>query len=327
MIKNTLACLFAACLLLAGCGDSDAPSDSEQSTYRVVATVGMVADVVQKIAGHPAETGIQVQGLIGQGVDPHLYAPTRTDVVALQAADLIFYNGLMLEGKMTDTLVKVGRGKPVVAVTEALLKRPDYIAFDEAEHYDPHVWMDPSAWALAAETIRDTLIQEQPQHEAVFTQNAAALIAEIQALDAYAKQVMSTIPKERRVLVTAHDAFGYLGRAYGIDVRGVQGISTESEAALKQINELVNFIVTRKIPAVFVESSVPTKAVEAVIDGCKQQGHTVTIGGELFSDAMGPAGAYEGTYVGMIDHNVTTIARALGGEAPAKGLNGKLGNH
>jgi len=325
MIKNTFACVATACLLLTGCGGPDAPSSAEKSTYRIVSTVGMVADVVQKIAGD--EAGIEAQGLIGQGVDPHLYAPTRTDVVALQSADLIFYNGLMLEGKMADTLVKVGRGKPVVAVTEALLERPDYVAVDEAEHYDPHVWMDPSAWALAAETIRDTLINELPEHQDAFAQNADALIAEIHALDTYAKQVLSTIPKERRVLVTAHDAFGYLGRAYGIDVRGVQGISTESEAALKQINDLVNFIVTRKIPAIFVESSVPTKAIEAVIDGCKSQGHTVTIGGELFSDAMGPAGTYEGTYIGMIDHNVTTITRALGGQAPVKGMNEKLSDH
>ncbi len=289
--------------------------------YNAVATVGMIADIVRKVAGDKAT----VTGIIGEGVDPHLYKPTRNDVVALQKADVVFYNGLMLEGKMADVLIRVARtGKPVHAVTEAILDQGDYVMTDPGEHYDPHVWMDVSGWKRAVQVVADALAEFDPANAVTYETNAGVYIDQLNALDEYARRVISSIPAEQRVLVTAHDAFQYLGRAYGLEVRGIQGFSTESEAGLKDIEDLIGFLVERKIPSVFVETSVADKNVRALVEGAKARGHEVRVAGELYSDAMGSPGTYEGTYIGMIDHNVTTIARALGGEAPAGGMNGQL---
>ncbi|MEM1084990.1 MAG: zinc ABC transporter substrate-binding protein [Verrucomicrobiota bacterium] len=310
--------LLSGLILITAC-KPEPPSGN--GAYKTVATVGMIADVVNQIAGDKSE----VEGLIGEGVDPHLYKPTSSDVKKLQSSDIIFYNGLMLEGKMGDVLVKIAsRGKPVHAVTEKILDNGDYVMSDEEDHYDPHVWMDVAGWIQASSVIGDALAAHDPAHEEHYQSNTGAYISQLKKLDDYARTSIASIPESQRVLVTAHDAFGYLGRAYGLEVRGIQGLSTESEAGLKDISDLVDFLVERKIPAVFVESSVSQKNVKALIEGAKAEGHDVRIGGELFSDAMGPAGSYEGTYVGMIDHNITTITRALGGEAPEKGLNGKL---
>jgi manganese/zinc/iron transport system substrate-binding protein len=287
----------------------------------VVTTTGMIADVVRNIAGEHAE----VTQLMGEGVDPHLYKATRSDVTKMLRADLVFYNGLLLEGKLTDALVRVANsGKPVTAVTEQidesfLLEPPAF-----AGHFDPHVWMDPGAWAGTIDVIRDQLIVLDPDHEDAYRANAEAYRAEVEELDTYAGQVLATVPAERRVLITAHDAFNYLGRRYDFEVEGIQGLSTESEAGLKRVEALVDLIVEREIPAVFIETTIPSRSVEALIAGAADQDHAVVIGGELFSDAMGAPGSYEGTYIGMIDHNVTTIARALGGEVPEKGLHGRL---
>jgi len=288
---------------------------------KVVATIAMIGDVAREIAGDHAE----VETLIGEGVDPHLYLPTSADLKTLQSADLILYNGLLLEGKMTDTMGRFAQsGKPVRAVTDSVLEASDYVLSDESEHYDPHVWMDVTGWIKATELITGSLSTLMPEHKPDIRANSERYLGELRALDDYARKALASIPEEQRVLVTAHDAFGYMARAYGLEVRGIQGISTESEAGLKDINDLVAFLIERRIPAVFVESSVPRKSVEALVEGARARGHEVRIGGELFSDAMGAAGTYEGTYIGMIDHNVTTITRALGGTAPEKGLNGKL---
>jgi manganese/zinc/iron transport system substrate-binding protein len=281
----------------------------------------MIADIVRVVAGERAE----VKGIIGEGVDPHLYKPTGNDVKAFQAADLIFYNGLMLEGKMTDVLVRLARGgKPVYAVTDEILDQEGYILSDEESHYDPHVWMDVSGWMRAVNVVSAALSEFDPENEATFEANAVAYQEKLKELDAYAKERINTIPETKRVLVTAHDAFSYMARAYGLEVKGIQGMSTESEAGVKDIEDLVTFLAERKIPAVFVESSVSDKNVRALVEGTRAKGHSVKIGGELYSDAMGPAGTYTGTYLGMIDHNVTTITRALGGEAPEGGFQGKL---
>ncbi|TWT44598.1 Periplasmic zinc-binding protein TroA precursor [Phycisphaerae bacterium RAS1] len=289
--------------------------------YKVVTTVGMVTDIVRQVAGDKAD----VSGIIGEGVDPHLYKATRNDIAALQSADVIFYSGLMLEGKMADALVRVARnGKPVFAVTERidekyLLEPPEF-----AGHADPHVWMDVSAWSKAVEAVAAALTEYDGANASLYAGNARRYAAELDKLHEYIRKVMATVPERQRVLITAHDAFNYFGRAYGSRVKGIQGISTESEAGLDDINKLVTFIVDNDVKAVFVETSVAEKNVRALIEGAKARGRDVALGGTLFSDAMGPAGAYEGTYIGMLDHNATTIARALGGEAPARGLNGKL---
>ena len=289
--------------------------------YTAVATVGMIADVVREVAGERAS----VVAIIGEGVDPHLYKPTRNDVVTLSAADIVFYNGLMLEGKMSNLLLRLAhKGKPVHAVAETIRDRGDYLMTDAARDYDPHLWMDVQGWIKVVAVISEALSKLDPEHVEEYRSRAAAYSAELETLDAYARDLIGSIPESQRVLVTAHDAFNYMGRAYGLEVRGIQGLSTESEAGVKDIEELVSYLVERRIPAVFVETSVADKNVRALVEGAKARGHELVVGGELFSDAMGKAGTYEGTYVGMIDHNVSTIARALGGKVPEKGMQGEL---
>jgi manganese/zinc/iron transport system substrate-binding protein len=311
-----VTCVMTAC-------NPPASTESGDDRLKVVATVGMIADVAEEIGADR----VSVTSLVGAGVDPHLYRPTITDVKLLDAADLVLYNGLHLEGRMGETLKTIGkRGTPVHAVAEEALHGTGKLLSDEEGQHDPHLWMDVAGWSAVAERIANVFAELDAKHAELYQQRSKVYLAKLQALDAYARETLASIPAERRVLVTAHDAFGYMARAYGIEVKAVQGISTESEAGLKEINNLVDFLVKRKVPAVFVESSLPTKAVEALIEGAASKGHVVRIGGELFSDAMGQANSYEGTYIGMVDHNVTTIARALGGKAPEKGLHGKLQN-
>jgi manganese/zinc/iron transport system substrate-binding protein len=309
---------------LAGCArESAAPSARDRAyPYRIITTVGMITDIVREVAGEKAE----VTGIIGDGVDPHLYRPTRNDVAALMSADVVFYSGLMLEGKMADTLVKVARtGKAVYAVTERIEESFLLEPREFAGHYDPHVWMDVQGWVRAVQAVADALGEYDPAHQSGYLEKSRRYMEQLHALDAYVHQCIQSIPERSRVLITAHDAFNYFGRAYGLEVRGIQGISTESEAGLEDINRLVDLIVERDIRAVFVETSVAEKNVRALVEGARHRGKDVTIGGYLYSDAMGAAGTYEGTYMGMIDHNATTIARALGGQADPGGMLGRLG--
>lgn len=272
-----------------------------------VATTGMIADAVRAVGGDR----VDVVGLMGPGVDPHLYRASQGDVRRLASADIIFYNGLSLEGRMEEILERMARQKPTVAVSEsipaALLLEPEGFA----GQYDPHIWFDVALWKMAVERIRDGLIQVDPEGEAVYRANAEAYLAELDELDAYIRRKVAELPAQSRVLVTAHDAFGYFGRAYGIEVVGLQGISTDTEVGLRDIQNLVAFLIERRIRAVFVESSVPRRALEAVIQGAASRGHTVAIGGELFSDALGEPGTPEGTYAGMMRYNIDTIVAAL----------------
>ena len=312
--------IFACTVVVALLATTGHHARADRPPYQVTCTVGMITDIVRQVAGPHAT----VEGMMNEGVDPHLYKPTRSDVVTLMNSDVVFYNGLMLEGKMADVLVKVSRmGKAVYAVTE-LLNQQSYVMTDATQHDDPHVWMDVRGWSQAVRAVAEALGEFDPDHRDAYQANADAYLQRLARLDAYAREAIATIPGTQRVLVTAHDAFGYLGRAYGIEVRGIQGISTESEAGVRDINELVDFLVQRGIGAVFVETSVADKNVRALIEGARSHGHHVVVGGSLFSDAMGTPGTYEGTYIGMIDHNVTTIVRALGGTAPARGMLGKL---
>ncbi len=321
----TVAGGLAMVMMLGACGpgrDEAVVTAPEARTYpySAVATVAMVGDIVSNVAGERAK----VTEIMGEGVDPHLYAASRDDVALMNQADIIFYVGLMLEGKMADALVKMARKKPVVAVTEAIepgtLIEPD----DMEGHADPHVWMDPAAWNQSVDIVTEALSEHDPENTAEYDTNAATYRAELERLAAYGRDTLGSVPEAQRVLITSHDAFNYFGRAFGLEVMGVQGLSTESEAGLQRINELVDLIVDRKIPAVFVETSVPQKNIEALVNGVRSRGADLRIGGTLYSDAMGSEGTYEGTYIGMIDHNITTVARALGGEAPAGGLQGKL---
>jgi len=314
---------LALALTFTGCGNpaSQSGAGSPDGPLQIVATTGMVRDLVENIAGDHAE----VTGLMGSGVDPHLYKPTRSDLTAVLGADAVFYSGLMLEGRMADAFMQAGRdGVKVYPVTE----RIDESFLLEPEgfggHWDPHVWMDVQAWSQCIKVVTDALSKLDPEHAQQYEANAEAYRAKLTELNQYVQRVIETVPEESRVLVTAHDAFNYFGRAYGIEVLGIQGISTESEAGLEDINRLVDMLVERNIQAVFVETSVSDRNVRALMEGAANRGHTVKIGGELFSDAMGPKGTYEDTYIGMIDHNATLIARGLGGEAPRRGMNSKL---
>lgn len=299
--KQTLVLVLA--LLLASCGKTNAPSQK----LSVVCTIGMITDVAKAVAGDKAD----VTGLMGAGVDPHLYKVSHGDVEKLSRADLVLYNGLHLEGKMADVLVQMARERAVIHVTKGI---PDSLLREPPEfdgHYDPHVWMEPMLWARCIQTIAEELSKLRPQYSAEFTQRADSLENLCSALEIESRQKFLSIPKEQRVLITAHDAFGYFGRTFDIEVHGLQGISTATEYGVADVTNLVDLIASRKIKAVFVESSVPTKPLESVIAGCKSKGHDLKIGGTLFSDAMGESGTPEGTYIGMIRHNVNTVYEAL----------------
>ncbi|MGB0717500.1 MAG: metal ABC transporter solute-binding protein, Zn/Mn family, partial [Phycisphaerae bacterium] len=238
--------------------------------------------------------------------------------------DLVLYNGLMLEGKMASALNKISKRKRVRAVADAVPKESLMVPEGEEGHADPHLWMDVSLWKQVSILIRNELTELDPSGSDYFADRCKTYVEKLEKLHAYATSAITGVPNQQRLLVTAHDAFQYMGRAYGFEVRGIQGISTESEAGIADVNALVDLLVSRNVQAIFVETSVSDKNVRALIEGAAARGHTVTIGGTLYSDAMGPAQTYEGTYIGMIDHNVTVIASALGGSVPEKGLNQKL---
>lgn len=289
-------------LLLAVACTATPPSDEGPLT--VVATTGMIGDAALAIAGDRAE----VISLMGPGVDPHLFKASEGDVGRLTGADLILYNGLHLEGKMGDVLEKVGRSRPVIAVAETV-PESEHLLADGA--VDPHLWFDVALWQAILDPIVEAFAEVDPEGAELYRANGEAYRERLVRLDAWVGEQIATIPTEQRVLVTAHDAFGYFGRAYAIEVIGLQGMSTIAEAGIGDIERVVDLIVERRIPAIFVESSVPRRAIEAVQAACAAQGHAVTIGGELFSDAMGAAGTPEGTYEGMVRHNVTTLVEAL----------------
>lgn len=286
----------------------------------VVATTGMITDAVREIGGERVE----VDGLMGSGIDPHSYRQTRSDIVAMTRADLVLWHGLYLEAQMEEFLQRLVKRQTVVAVAEGLDRDRLLGHEDYDDKRDPHVWMDPALWADVVATVRDAMIEARPDLETTFRKRATDYIERIEQLGQWATGVTSSVPSEARVLLTAHDAFAYFGRAYDFDVIGIQGISTESEAGLRRIRDLVDLLVEREIAAVFVESSVSERNIRALVEGAGSRGHEVRIAGTLYSDAMGPEGSYEGTYIGMIDHNITTIVRALGGEAPVGGMQGRL---
>ena len=286
----------------------------------VVTTTGMIADAATQVGGGLVE----VKALMGPGVDPHAYRQTRTDIVAMSNADLVLWHGLYLEAQMEEFMRSLAEDSNVVAVAETLPKNMLIGHDDYEDKYDPHVWMNPNLWSRVVVAVRDALIETKPEEEATFRANADRHLEDLRKLANYTTNVLSSVPSEDRILLTSHDAFNYFGSAYGFEVMGIQGISTESEAGLNRISELVDMLVERDVGAVFVESSVSDRNIRALVEGAAAKGHEVVIGGELFSDAMGEPDTYEGTYVGMIDHNSTIIADALGGDVPDKGMTGML---
>jgi manganese/zinc/iron transport system substrate-binding protein len=307
-----------ACLLFAGCPAADARQPgvpppggySTEQPLRVVCTTGMISDVAQNIGGDY----VQVYWMMGAGVDPHLYQAKPSDVDALVSADLICYNGLHLEASLARVLERVAEQRTAVAVSrdvppERLHHPPKFEGYP-----DPHIWFDVTLWELAAGAIRSALCQADPPHSEYYSARAAAYQAKLRELDAYVLKRAGELPPEQRVLITAHDAFGYFGARYGFEVRGLQGVSTDAEAGTGDVQKLAQFIAQRKLRAVFVESSVPARNVEAVQAAVRARGWEVVIGGELYSDAMGSAGTADGTYLGMVRHNIDTIVDALKGK-------------
>ena len=312
-----LFCLLTI-IVWTGCNPEKQPNDASGDKLRVVTTIGMITDIVKNVGGERVE----VTGLMGPGVDPHLYKASAGDVQRLTSAQLIFYNGLHLESKMGDILAKMSGDTKTVAVTEAvdrslLLTPPEFEG-----QYDPHLWFDVILWMKAVGKVRDTLSEFDSDNTLMYWSNAERYLAKLAELHEYVKAQAERVPSEQRVLVTAHDAFNYFGKAYGFEVRGLQGISTATEAGIADVQGLATFIAKRRIPAIFVESSVSTRSLKAVKAAVKSKGFDVEIGGELFSDAMGNEGTPEGTYIGMVRHNIDTIVTALIGEASASSMVG-----
>lgn len=320
--RRLFAFVLGLGILAASCLSTFSPASAEtsQAQLSVVATTGMIADAARTVGGEHVE----VRALMGPGVDPHAYRQTRSDIAAMANADLVLWHGLYLEAQMEVFLRQLGERQAVVAVAEQLPRNLLLGHDDYDDKFDPHIWMNPNLWAKAVIAVRDALVEVRPEAQEVFKANADAHLDDIAELASYATGVLSSVPADGRVLLSAHDAFNYFGSAYGFEVIGIQGISTESEAGLNRISALVDLLVERGIRAVFVESSVSDRNIRALIEGAAARGHEIAVGGELFSDAMGADGTYEGTYLGMIDHNATTITRALGGEAPERGMRGRL---
>lgn len=308
-MKKIVVVILAITLLMSACAPQT--NNNADGKLNIVTTIGMISDIVRNVGGEH----VQVTALMGPGVDPHLYKASENNVQALQEADIVFYNGLHLESQMGDVLERMGDfGITTVAVTDkidrSLLNAPP----EFKGNYDPHVWFDVTLWMMAVEQVEETLIEKDPAHQSEYEANAETYLKELESLHQYVLDQANTIPAEHRVLITAHDAFNYFGRIYGFEVRGLQGISTEAQAGTADVQSLANYIVEKQIPAIFVESSVPQRTIEAVQAAVQAQGFEVKIGGSLFSDAMGNEGTPEGTYIGMVKHNIDTIVSALTGE-------------
>ncbi len=309
-MKHFVKILLLVTFLVSSCSTSSGESQLPVSerTINVVTTTGMIADIVINIGGER----VSVEALMGPGVDPHLYKPTASDVTKLERADIVFYNGLHLEGRMVDVFEKMeeaGSATHAVAseIDPELLRTPP----EFEGQFDPHIWFDVTLWRLAAEKVSEELSALDPASTALYEVNTETYLAELDALDAYIREQIATVPESSRVLITAHDAFGYFGEQYGVEVRGLQGTSTAAEAGAADVQNLAAFLAERQIKAIFVESSVPPGTIEAVQKATQAQGWDVQIGGQLFSDAMGQEGTPEGTYIGMVKANVDTIVKAL----------------
>ncbi|MBA5715246.1 manganese transporter [Bacillus subtilis] len=305
MRRGLMVAVLFATFALTGCGTDSAGKSADQQ-LQVTATTSQIADAAENIGGEH----VKVTSLMGPGVDPHLYKASQGDTKKLMSADVVLYSGLHLEGKMEDVLQKIGEQKQATAVAEAIPKNK-LIPAGEGKTFDPHVWFSIPLWIYAVDEIEAQFSKAMPQHADAFRKNAKEYKEDLQYLDKWSRKEIAHIPEKSRVLVTAHDAFAYFGNEYGFKVKGLQGLSTDSDYGLRDVQELVDLLTEKQIKAVFVESSVSEKSINAVVEGAKEKGHTVTIGGQLYSDAMGEKGTKEGTYEGMFRHNINTISKAL----------------
>lgn len=306
-----IGCLLATALLIPGCTSPDEGADqpvSASNPIRIVATTSMIADLVSRVGGETVE----VEGLMGPGVDPHLYQASEGDVTALTGADLVFYNGLHLEGKMVEIFEQMqGRGMDVHAVTEGM-HHEDLLSSELfSGSHDPHIWFDPGLWQRAAMTVGSILAAHDTLHADAYMDAARDFAGDIDSLAVWARSELSRIPDNNRVLITSHDAFGYFGRAFDLDVRGLQGISTALEAGTADVRELARFVAERRIPSLFMESSISPRGIEAVRAAVRDRGFDVRIGGTLYGDALGPVGSGAETYESMFRSNINTIVAGL----------------
>lgn len=293
--------------VLAACSNSTASEQGDDSdTIQVVTTIAQIGEPISVIGGDR----IHVVSLMGPGIDPHLYKASQGDIQTLQNADIVFYNGLNLEGNMGEVFAEIGKTRPVLALGESIGE--DLLLLDEDGAIDPHIWFDIDLWKQALDQAVETLKEHSPNDADYFETNKEAYFAKLDELSKDA-EILRSIPDEQRVLVTAHDAFGYFGRMHDIEVVGLQGLSTEDEISLSDIQATIDLLIERQVPAVFIESTIPQDRIQSVIDGADKAGLTVSLGGELYSDAMGEKGTEEGTYLGMYRHNVNTIYQALNG--------------
>lgn len=303
--------LAVLALAVAGCSAAEPGANAAgvaERKVRVTTTTNFITDTLREIGGDRVE----VTGLMGAGVDPHLYKASAGDVGKLRDADLIVYGGLNLEGKMADLLDELAERQTTVAITkdiprERLLAPPQGTAFD----YDPHVWFDVGLWQTAARTAAAALKEKDPSHAAVYDANLARYLQRLDEVDADVRAQIASIPRERRVLVTSHDAFSYFGRRYDVDVVAIQGISTATEATTASVRRVAQIIADRNVKAAFIESSVPRQTIDAVLAAARRRGADVRLGGSLFSDAAGDTGTPEGTYIGMLRANADTITQGL----------------
>ncbi len=287
-------------------GCTDAKKDD--GTFRIVTTTSMITDLVKNVGGDK----VSVTGLMGAGVDPHLYKASEGDVSKLSQADMILYNGLHLEGKLVEVFENMQRQKiNTVAISDALDKKDLIGSTLFASNYDPHIWFAVENWEKATQFVANELSKALPEHREEFQANAKRYLEELKALKTELTEEINTLPEEQRRLVTAHDAFNYFGRSFGFDVVGLQGISTATEAGVQDVQKTASYIIDHKVKAIFIESSVPKRTVEALQAAVNSKNHQVAIGGTLFSDALGNPGTPEGTYIGMFRYNVKTIVNSL----------------
>lgn len=308
----SLGLLILSLLMVVGCGPSSGKTGTQDLSERMIevtATTSMVADLVRVVGGDR----VQVSGLMGPGVDPHLFKASEGDVAKMAGADVIFYNGLHLEGKMTEVFEQMSsRSIPTIAVAEGGIEEEDLLDSEAfTGNYDPHVWFDVALWQKAARYVADELAAIDPTHADTYAQNADAYVAELEELKAYIEEQVRRVPEAQRVLVTSHDAFGYFGAAYGFEVLGLQGISTATEAGTADVQQLAETVAERRIPALFIESSVSPRGIQAVREAVRARGYEVQIGGTLYGDALGNPGTPEESYIGTVRHNVDTIVGAL----------------
>jgi len=311
-LRGFAGIILATVCLFAGCGPADRAGRAPDGSLNAVSTTSMIADLLRQVGGEH----VDVTGLMGPGVDPHLYQASAGDVTRMSEADVIFYNGLHLEGKMVNVFEQMHRRNiRAVAVAETAVPEDDLLESPAFQgNYDPHVWFDVSLWMQAAETVHDVLAEMDPENATSFKTNLQAYLDELSDLEAYIQDRTTELPESLRVLITSHDAFGYFGRAYGFEVFGLQGISTATEAGTADVQRLVEFVVERRIPALFIESSVSPKGIEAVREAVRSRGFDVSIGGTLYGDALGDPATPAGTYAGMIRHNIDTIVSTLQGD-------------